>query len=275
MNTGSETLRLTKQGDIDAFSKIFSAHEKELKSYLYRLLANRDDVNDFYQNTFLKAFENVLTFKGNTNQFKSWVFTIATRLSLNYLKTKKRWGTNAQDICRENLMNNPEEQKAFFNRVIRSEYNNYDIKEHIDFCFTCISKTLPIEQQVALLLKEVYDFKLKEIAEILGTTLGRAKHCLLNARNKMTGIYDNRCALINKRGTCHQCSELQGIFNPKSSAEQQLMKIRMVKDAASADKEKLFQLRNKIVASVNPLNSSGADLHHYLMEHLRYVNKID
>ncbi len=32
------------------------------------------------------------------------------------------------------------------------------MREHIDYCFTCISKTLPIENQVALILKDIYDF---------------------------------------------------------------------------------------------------------------------
>src|SRR5262249_47279167 len=153
---------------------------------------------------FLKAYESINTFNGDKSQFKSWVFTIATRLSLNHLKTKKRWDVRAQDVCRESLMNDPSAQKTLFEKVIRSEHNQYDFKEHIDFCFTCISKTLPIEQQVTLLLKEMFDFKVSEIADIIGKTAGQVKHYLLNARNKMIDIYDNRCALINKNGACHQ-----------------------------------------------------------------------
>jgi len=40
------------------------------------------------------------------------------------------------------------------------------------------------------------------------------KYYLHAGRSKMIGIFDGRCALINKEGVCHQCSELNGIFNP-------------------------------------------------------------
>ena len=67
------------------------------------------------------------------------------------------------------------------------------MKEHIDYCFTCMSKTLPIENQVALILKDIYDFQIKEICLILGKTEGVVKHLLNDARNIMTGIFENRC----------------------------------------------------------------------------------
>ncbi|MCP4402890.1 MAG: hypothetical protein GY801_37010 [bacterium] len=47
-----------------------------------------------------------------------------------------------------------------------SPHGQFEIKEYIDFCFTCLSKTLPIEQQIALILKDIYAFKRKEILKI-------------------------------------------------------------------------------------------------------------
>jgi RNA polymerase sigma-70 factor (ECF subfamily) len=65
----------------------------------------------------------------------------------------------------------------------------YEMKEHMDFCFTCISKTLLIENQVALILKDIYDFQVREIGLILGKTEGVIKHLLNDARNIMTGYF--------------------------------------------------------------------------------------
>jgi len=55
------------------------------------------------------------------------------------------------------------------------------------------------------------------------------KHLLHDARKSMVNIFDNCCALVNKNGTFHQCSELNGIFNPEQDARQALLKIEMVK----------------------------------------------
>lgn len=269
-----EKLKSAIKGDINAYNELFKEHENFLKTYLYRLLTNREDVEDFYHNTFIHGFDNIRTFKGNKVQFKSWIFTIATRRVFNHLKKQKKWHADNQDICRDSLVNDPIEQKVFFSKVAQSELTSYEIKEHIDFCFTCINKTLTIEKQVSLLLKNVYDFKVREVAQIMGKTLGQVKHSLVAARKEMTEIYNGRCALINQKGTCHQCSELQGIFNPKSDIEREANKIKMVKDSDNLTKKELFKLRNEIVKNMNPTNNNGSDLHELLMQHLKKVNHL-
>ena len=269
-----EQLDAAKEGDINAFNNLFGEHEKQLKSYLYRLLTNREDVEDFYHNTFVKAFDKITMLKGGPSQFKSWIFTIATNLAYNHLKALKRWDTNAQDICRDSLVNDPIAQKSFMTKVMESKYNVYEIKEHIDFCFTCIAKTLPIEKQVAVLLKDVYLFKVSEVAEIMDQSPGQVKHHLVDARKVMVEMFEGRCALINQTGTCHQCSELQGIFNPKVDIQREAMKIQMIRDAKDRSKAELFELREKLVASINPVDNDGMDLHDHLMQHMKKVNDL-
>lgn len=147
----------------------------------------------------------------------------------------------------------------------------FEIKEHITFCFTCIAKSLPIEQQIALLLKEVYEFKVKEIQEILDTTDAMVKYYLHTGRSKMISIFNGRCALINKEGICHQCTELNGIFNPKQKAQEELIKIEMAREAENPDKEYLFDLRMKVIKSIDPFLSDAAELQLHHLEHNRKV----
>src|SRR5262249_9137245 len=145
------------------------------------------------------------------------------------------------------------------------------LKEHIAFCFTCISKSLPLEQQLCIFLKEVYNFKVDEIAIILNTTDAMVKYYLHTGRQKMINIFDGRCALVNKAGVCHQCSELNGIFNPKQNTQEELAKIDMVKSAAGGDKEHLFDLRMQILQELDPFQSKAAELQLHHLEHNRRV----
>lgn len=147
----------------------------------------------------------------------------------------------------------------------------FEIKEHIDFCFTCISKTLPIEQQVSILLKEVYQFKVKEIVYIIGRTESGVKHALENGRKKLSQIFDHKCALINKKGTCHQCSELSGYYNPKSNTQKELVKIKLVRESQDKTKNKLFELRVQLIQSINPLQYTGQRFQDCHMEFTRNV----
>ena len=247
-------------GDINSFQTLFAEFQNQLKSYLYRLLTDRDDVDDLTHDTFIKAFDKIATFNQNSS-LKTWVFRIATNLAYDHLRKQKRWPTDAQDQGANLAIGTVEIGQAF--RIVHQTSNAgaYEMKEHIDFCFTCISKTLPIENQVALILKDVYDFPVKEISLILDKTEGIVKHLLIYARDTMTGIFDNRCALVNKNGACDQCSQLNGIFNPKQDQQEQRMKLELVKGSTKFDRAELFKMRTTLVKAIDPLHSSGTDLH--------------
>lgn len=270
-----DKLKIAKQGDINTFNELFKQYDNSLKPYLYRLLTNREDVEDFYHNTFIKAFEKIDTFQGDVSQLKSWIFTIATRLAINHLNKRKKWKVDAQDKCRDSLVSNPDVQQTFATNVMKSTHNQYDVKEHIDFCFTCINKTLAIDKQVAILLKNVFEFKVQEVAEIMDKSHGQVKHLLVDSRKEMTEIFEGRCALINQDGTCHQCSELQGLFNPKADFQRESLKLKMVQVANDSDSNQLMELREEIVKQVNPLKAVGTDLHDHFMQHMKKVNELD
>lgn len=264
-NPNEQTLKLALNGDINAFQKLFAGFQNQLRSYLYRLLADRAHAEDLTHDTFVKAFDKISTFKGNAS-LKTWVFTIATNLAYDHLKKYKRWLPDAQDKSMMLAMSS-EEIKDGFNSVSRTSGEGaYEMKEHIDFCFTCISKTLPIENQVALILKDIYDFSVNDICLILEKTEGVVKHLLIEARKTMTTIFDHRCALINKNGVCHQCSQLNGVFNPKQDQQKALMELELVKASKKFDREQLYQLRATLVKAIDPTRGKGADLQDVIMK---------
>jgi RNA polymerase sigma-70 factor (ECF subfamily) len=77
--------------------------------------------------------------------------------------------------------------------------------------------------------------------------------------------------LINKKGTCHQCSELNGIFNPKQNFEIEKNKIEMAKVAEKGDKEHLLDLRLQIMKEIDPFKSKRSDLQIHHLENNRKV----
>ena len=258
-----ELLNKAMAGDINSFQALFAEFQPQLRSYLYRLLADRNDVQDLTHDTFIRAFDKIAGFNQESS-LKTWVFRIATNLAYDHLRKLKRWPADAQDQGAHLAITTAEIGQAF--RIVNqtSGAGAYEMKEHIDFCFTCISKTLPIENQVALILKDVYDFAVKEICLILDKSEGTVKHLLTTARNTMADIFDNRCALVNKNGTCDQCSQLSGIFNPKQDQQEQRMKLELVKGSAKFDRDSLLKMRTALVKAIDPLNSAGTDLHDIL-----------
>jgi RNA polymerase sigma-70 factor (ECF subfamily) len=228
------------------------------------------DAEDILQNTYVKAHAKIDTFRGESS-LKTWVFSIAANIARDLLKSQKRWPETVTDICREEALGN----RQFFQEAIHirqtSPQGNFEIKEHIAFCFTCISKSLPLEGHLVLLLKEVYGFKVREISEILQMSEAMVKYHLHVSRSKMIEIFDHRCSLINKQGICYQCTELNGIFNPKQNAQEELVKIEMARQAESRSKAELFDLRMKILRELDPFQSGASELQLHHLDHNRQV----
>ncbi len=260
-----QKLDKAKAGDIHAFQSLFIDFQDQLKSYLFRLLASRPDAEDIAHDTFIQAFDKLTSFRGDSS-LKTWVFQIATNLARNRLQKRKRWTQDVSELAKDIVLSSPDLTGRLERTAQTSPVGKYEIKEHIDTCFTCIGKNLPIENQMALLLKDIYDFSVKEIMQILGKSEGQVKYFLQKARAAMTEIFDHRCALVNKNGICHQCSELNGWFNPKQNQQEAKMKIRFVREAEQHDKQKLFEMRTQLVKALDPLRSNGNELQSLLLD---------
>ena len=212
----------------------------------------------------LSAFDKLSTFNQDST-LKTWVFRIGTNLAYDHLRKLKRWPLDAQDKGAMLAIGTEEIPKVFAMVQQTSKAGAYEMTEHIDFCFTCISKTLPIENQVALILKDMYDFQIKDICLIMENTESVVKHLLNFSRSTLTNIFDHRCALVNKNGVCDQCSQLNGLFNPKQNQQEERMKLELVKASKKFNRAELFTLRENLVKAIDPTHSSGTDLQDIIM----------
>ncbi|MEL7531300.1 MAG: RNA polymerase sigma factor [Bacteroidota bacterium] len=255
---------------IEALNREFEAARPQLRAYLLRMTAHQEDTEDLVQETYIKAHRGLSSFAGDSS-LKTWIFAIGSNLTRDYLRARKRWPENVTDICKTAAL----QDQAFFGEQMRirqsSPQGQFEIKEHIVFCFTCIGKSLPLEQQIVILLKEVYGFTTKEIAIIIDNNEAMVKYYLRVGRAKMIEIFDRRCSLINKEGVCHQCTELNGIFNPHQKAAEEVAKLAMAKAAEKGDKEELFDLRLQLVKSIDPYDSDAAELQLHHLQHNRKV----
>lgn len=243
----------------------FLEFKDELLSFLFRLVSNRAQAEDLVHDAYIKAFEKIDTFRAESS-FKTWVFAIAHNLTKNQMVRQQKWREDAQQL---NAKLHIESTDMFEDML--AVYNSktdvrFEIEEHITYCFNCMMKTLELEQQVCLWLKNIYAFKIHEIMHITGLTAGRVKHAIANARQHLVRIFDDKCAFVNQKGTCHQCTSLKGILNPDQDAQAEANKLKLVKEKDAKQKEHLLDLRLELIQSINPINAPGHHLHTYFLE---------
>jgi RNA polymerase sigma-70 factor, ECF subfamily len=240
----------------------FISIKDKLASYLYRLTANKHDTEDLLQDTFLRVTDSSDSFKGNSS-FKTWVFTIATNLARDNYRVKTRWAVDVQDLCKKTAQTSKEAENRIVQAFQDQTVKNFEIAEHINYCFTCIAKNLTLEKQIAIILKEFYQFKRNEIADILKVSEGVVKHLLHEGRNELQEKYHNRCAMINKEGVCYQCAELNDYLQGRKDADQ---KIKAYGFSTSNSPDTNLDIRFNLINKINPLVGDAAHLEDTIMQ---------
>jgi RNA polymerase sigma-70 factor (ECF subfamily) len=258
-------------GDEDAFAQLVLRYQGTIKSYLYRLTACREDAEDLAQEVWIRVFTQLGSFEGRSS-VRTWLFASATHLVMQHDRAKARWPVEAQDKAKALTAADPEIPEILHQTHWESPHARYEMREHIDFCFTCIMKTLPLEEHIAFMLCEIYDCTDAEAAEVLERSVGAVKALLHQARTTMNRIFEQRCSLINQQGLCHQCPELNGLFNPHQAEQQELAKLDLVQAAQHSTPQDLFVLRTALVRSIDPLNAAGTNLHEVLMQVVRQAS---
>jgi RNA polymerase sigma factor (sigma-70 family) len=134
-------------------------------------LISHEDSNDVTQNTFIKVFENLIKFKGESKIY-TWIYKIATNESLSFLKKNRKYFFESIDNVSSSLITN-----------LTSE-NYFDGNEGEKKLQKAIL-TLPIKQRLTFNMKYFDNMKYKQISQILGTSVGALKANYHHAKNKI------------------------------------------------------------------------------------------
>ncbi len=246
-----------QSGDKNALDELLEPHRRSLFSYIYRMVAQREDAEDLLQEVLVRVLTGLPKFRGDA-KFKTWLFGIATHVCLDHLRQRHRWRVEAQLIGEQETDGDPEALKQLQAMTSRPDFV-FEIREHIAFCFSCISRTLPPEEQAALMLREVLGFTAQEAAKILETSEPILRHRLSAARTKMIESYEGLCQLINKTGVCHQCKGLRE-FTPEANRGSDLVQIE-VAPGKNISPENLFDARIEIVGQADLANGKSSAMH--------------
>lgn len=264
-----QLLEKAKRNDLISFRSLVRYYEHQLKPFLYRLLTDRKSADECYNESMEHAFNDVDSFSGNVNEFKTWLFKIVTKSATKRLAGSEIWPLDAQDYNHGTLLSSAE----YWSQNNRSPEQPFDIRDHIDFCFTCLNKSLVLDKQIIMLLKNIYWFSLEEISTITNKSVEQIELLLNNANRELAKQFDLRCGLINKKGNCKRCLELHQTFDadPKS-----LVSLNFdIDQELDTSEQKLLELRMRIVQSTNPLSGKEKTLHEHLMDRLKEINKVN
>jgi RNA polymerase sigma-70 factor (ECF subfamily) len=204
-----ELLALAQQGDRSAFDELMSPLVPKLRQFLRRMVGNPHDADDLVQDTLVRAYTRLGAFRGDS-KLTTWLYAIASRLAIDHLASR-RLAADAKLRLRDEVHASPVHLDEL-RRHLASESTRFDAREHIAFCFGCVSRSLPPDEQAALVLRDVLELSNEEAARVLDVTTSVLRHRLASARGAMQARYEGLCRLVSKTGVCHQCEGLREAF---------------------------------------------------------------
>jgi RNA polymerase sigma-70 factor (ECF subfamily) len=175
-NLNRELVRRVKQGDEEAFTKLVNLYSDRIYNLALRILRRTDDAADVLQETFIKVFEKIDTFDGRADFF-TWVYRIATNLSLMKLRKDKR--TVLSDNYIEMQFDRPDTTTIheWQSRPLR-DMLNVEFRKHLDEAVD----SLPEIYRSVFILRDLENLSIKETSKILGITETNVKVRLKRAR---------------------------------------------------------------------------------------------
>src|SRR5438046_3229236 len=81
-------VKRAKFGDLEAYDGLVRRYQERIYATIYHMTANHEDANDLAQETFIKAYQALNSFKGDSSFF-TWVYRIAVNKTINFLKQRK------------------------------------------------------------------------------------------------------------------------------------------------------------------------------------------
>ena len=176
----AEAIRLARGGDARGFERVYRLHCRQVYALCVRMTRNFADAEDLTQEAFLQVFRRIHTFRGES-AFSTWLHKVAFNIVLMHLRKKHKTETSLEEI------NEPDERSgapcdllAGPDLRLAGAIDRINLQRAVE--------QLPPGCKAVFVLYDIQGCEHKEIAEILGCSVGNSKSQVHKARRRLRDI---------------------------------------------------------------------------------------
>jgi RNA polymerase sigma-70 factor (ECF subfamily) len=174
--TDEQLVRKSQNDDERAFGELVSRYESKVYSLALKMLRNPEDAEDVLQDTFLRAYRGIKSFKGNST-FSTWVYRITANSALMRLRKRQLPTVSIDDADeREAPINIADWAPGPVEQMLNQE---------TQAAMTEAIEALPPEFRQVFVLRDIEELSNAEVAEILDLSVAAVKSRLHRARLKV------------------------------------------------------------------------------------------
>jgi len=171
-----------QKGDMGAFEELVARHRDKIYARAYSMMRNEEEAIDLSQEAWVKAWQRLAQFQGDSS-FATWLTRIVINLCLDQIRRQKRQRAESIEAMddesggverqMEPIITNPTE------RLERGE-----LRKRIDEAMSKLSN----EHRTVLVLHEFEEMEYKEIAKVMGCSIGTIMSRLFYARRRLASL---------------------------------------------------------------------------------------
>ncbi len=171
MDEKAEQIHIARilQGDSSAFRFLVEKNQKIVYAIALRILNNEEDAKDAAQESFIRAYNQLHSFKGQS-KFSTWLYTITYRICVSRLKRPLMERDSIDDALAENY----HVDRHSADKKLTEKESHLIIKQAIE--------RLPAMDGLLITLYYYNEHSVGELAEITGLTVSNVKIRLYRAR---------------------------------------------------------------------------------------------
>lgn len=179
-SASDETLvRSAQRGDLAAFEELVARHRDKLYARAFSMVRKEDDAVDLSQEAWIKGWQRLKQFHGEAS-FVTWMTRIVINLSLDQLRKLKRHRAESIEQLDEDL-GGVERQMPVVVKNPTEGLERAELRQRIDKALAQLSEA----HRTVLVLHEFEELEYKQIAKVVGCSIGTVMSRLFYARRKM------------------------------------------------------------------------------------------
>src|SRR4051794_40211051 len=169
-----------RKGDLKAYDQLVQRYQERIYATVYHMTSNHEDANDLAQEAFIKGFQALRSFKGDSS-FYTWIYRIAVNKTINFLKQRKNRTHMSLDDIDFNAENDPDLVALVSEKTPRRDLNLTELQEKLN---EAMQKLSPVHRLVVT-LHDVQGLSHEEIGKIIDCNIGTVRSRLFYARQQL------------------------------------------------------------------------------------------
>jgi RNA polymerase sigma-70 factor (ECF subfamily) len=190
-NAEAQAIAQAQQGDAAAFEYLFNAHKRRVYSLCMRMIGDAAEAEDLTQEAFLQMFRKIGTFRGEA-AFSTWLHRLTVNLVLMKLRKKALWTFSLDDPGSDAEDARPMEIGTPDSTLIGS-VDRLTLEKAVE--------ALPPGYRIIFQLHDIEGYEHREIAGMIGCSVGNSKSQLHKARMKLREMLQLKPAASEEAGS--------------------------------------------------------------------------